>query len=592
VRALAPTSLPWRRPRHELLLLALVALVALLPVYPVGDQELSRFCLTQAVVHGRMHNDPCLAPSFDKAIFGGHLYSDKAPGLAFFAVPAAEALRLRPIEQIEGPDARLWGVRVLTTGLLFLLGAFLVGRTAEGTAPGRGGAALVTYALGTIVAPLAATGVGHVAAATLGFATFVLAWRRRPLFAGLVGGAALLVEYQTAAILVAVGVYVALLGARSAAKYLAGLIPGVAALLVYDVLAFGSPLHLSYRYVAIAQQSTGFFGIGLPRLHSTWEVFAGSSGLLVVSPVLAAAAYGLARLWRTYPAEAAVCIAVTVFFLVLDCGYYIPYGGSHLGPRFVIPALPFLAAGLGPAFARRPLITSVSAVASAVAVFGLTLVYSSNAPLHGTIWGELARVPSEGRASGLMRHMTDNVFVWSSAGSGWGLPVMVVAAAAALALALPRRALDVRRHPWRVLAVAAIVLALAGAALHIVTKPIDLRTSITSTASAAFPGDEVDFTVGVVNRTSEYLPHATLMIRLPQGMRLLGPPTHERGRGCKGRSTLACDLDFLEGHMETRVRLGVRVEPDAASRLVVSAWGLGGDVVGPRTSYTVITGSA
>jgi hypothetical protein len=169
---------------------------------------------------------------------------------------------------------------------------------------------------------------------------------------------------------------------------------------------------------------------------------------------------------------------------------------------------------------------------------------------------------------------------------------MVVAAATALALALPRRALDVRRHPWRVLAVATIVLALAGAALRIVTKPIDLRTSITSTASAAFPGDEVDFTVGVVNRTSEYLPHATLMIRLPQGMRLLGPPTHERGRGCKGRSTLACDLDFLEGHMETRVRLGVRVEPDAASRLVVSAWGLGGDVVGPRTSYTVITGSA
>ena len=31
---------------------------------------------------------------------------------------------------------------------------------------------------------------------------------------------------------------------------------------------------------------------------------------------------------------------------------------------------------------------------------------------------------------------------------------------------------------------------------------------------------------------------------------------------------------------------------EAASRLVVSAWGLGGDVVGPRTSYTVITGSA
>jgi hypothetical protein len=150
----------------------------------------------------------------------------------------------------------------------------------------------------------------------------------------------------------------------------------------------------------------------------------------------------------------------------------------------------------------------------------------------------------------------------------------------------------VRHHRWRLVAAVAGVVALVAGALHIATKPIDLRASIESTASAAFPGDEVDFTIGIVNRTSEYLPHATLMIRLPQGMRLLGPPTHERGTGCKGDSTLSCDLDFLEGHMETRVHLGVRVEPDAASRLVVSAWGLGGDVVGPKTSYTVVTGSA
>ena len=135
-----------------------------------------------------------------------------------------------------------------------------------------------------------------------------------------------------------------------------------------------------------------------------------------------------------------------------------------------------------------------------------------------------------------------------------------------------------RHHRWRLAAAAGVGLALVAGALRIATKPIDLRTSIEASASAAFPGDEVDFTVGVVNRTSEYLPHATLMIRLPRGMRLLGPPTHVRGRGCKGHSTLACDLDFLEGHMETRVHLGVRVEPDAASPLVVSAWGLGGDI--------------
>src|SRR5205823_7309016 len=103
---------------------------------------------------------------------------------------------------------------------------------------------------------------------------------RRPLLAGLAGGAALLVEYQTAAILVAVGIYLLLRGARDAAAYVAGLLPGIGLLLAYDALAFGSPLHLSYRYVAIQQQTAGFFGIGLPHAHATWEVFGGSSGLL------------------------------------------------------------------------------------------------------------------------------------------------------------------------------------------------------------------------------------------------------------------------------------------------------------------------
>src|SRR5207248_7605468 len=165
------------------------------------------------------------------------------------------------------------------------------------------------------------------------------------------------------------------------------------------------------------QQSTGFFGIGLPRLHSTWEVLAGTSGLLLVSPVLPAATYGLVLLARTRPLEALVAASVTAFFLVLECGYYVPYGGTKLGPRFIVPALPFLALGLGPAFARRPRLTGVLTALSAVAVFGLTLVWAPNPPIHQTIWGELARLPFEGRGSRLMRHMTPNALGLTSAGS-------------------------------------------------------------------------------------------------------------------------------------------------------------------------------
>src|SRR5262249_29384612 len=149
------------------------------------------------------------------------------------------------------------------------------------------------------------------------FGAFLLAWRGRFVPAGLAAGAAVLIEYQTAAILIALAVYAAFKGARAAGSFVAGTLPGIALLAAYDTAAFGSPWHLSYRYVAgqfASDQARGFFGIGAPRLHSIHEVFVGSGGLLILSPVLVLAAWGLVLLARTYTLEAAVCIAVTAFF--------------------------------------------------------------------------------------------------------------------------------------------------------------------------------------------------------------------------------------------------------------------------------------
>ncbi|MHB8469828.1 MAG: hypothetical protein ACYDCH_08750 [Gaiellaceae bacterium] len=84
----------------------------------------------------------------------------------------------------------------------------------------------------------------------------------------------------------------------------------------------------------------------------------GSRGLLVVSPVAVAAATGLALLWRRERrAEAAVCAAITIAFVLLDAGYFPPYGGTSPGTRFLVPALPFLALGPAAAFERLPRLT-------------------------------------------------------------------------------------------------------------------------------------------------------------------------------------------------------------------------------------------
>src|SRR6185312_3074687 len=98
-------------------------------------------------------------------------------------------------------------------------------------------------------------------------AAFALAWRRRPLLAGLAAGAAVDVEYQAAVIAVILGIYIALQGRRAAAGYIGGLLPGAVLLGSYDWAAFGAPWRLSYRYVTnqfAAEQSAGFFGIHLP----------------------------------------------------------------------------------------------------------------------------------------------------------------------------------------------------------------------------------------------------------------------------------------------------------------------------------------
>ena len=324
-------------------------MAALSPVYPQDSQDPSRLCLAQALSRGSLSADSCLSDVFDRSSHGGHLYSDKAPGLSILQLPSERIFGLgRAPEKWPPFYLQLWGVRVLSVGLLFVLCAFLVGRVAEGLAPGYGAASLVAFALGTMTAPLAATGFSHVATGALLFAAFVLAWSRRPGPAGIAAGAAVLTDYTAVLAAALIGAYVALRGARAAARYGAGALPGIALLALYDWAAFGAPWHPSYRYVDnffAGRQASGLFGLAAPHLLQTFEVFAGPGGLLVVSPVLVIAALGLLLSRRDRPAEAALAVAVTVLYVLLNCSYFLPYGGLSPGPRFLVPGLPFLCLG-------------------------------------------------------------------------------------------------------------------------------------------------------------------------------------------------------------------------------------------------------
>jgi hypothetical protein len=420
------------------LLLLLVAMATLTPVYVVSSQDVSRLCLSSAIADGRLTIASCVGRTVDKARYRGHVYSDKPPGMSLLALPAVELVHLPPPSRWNfGRAADVWSVRLLTGGVAFLALVFVLGRTAEGLVPGAGGLTAVTFALGTLAGGLAVTTFDEITAAAFSFAAFLLAWTRRPATAGLIAGLALTVEYQTAIALVLIAGYVATAGVRPLLRFGAGCLPGVVLLASYDWSAFGSPLHVSYRYVANAfahRQAAGFFGISLLRWHSVAQVLIGDRGLLIASPVLVLAAAGLVLLSRTHRREALVCAAVVSGFLLLEFGYFLPYGGISPGPRFLVPALPFLALGLAPIFGRYRATTTALALASIIASTAVALTWSWGSALgyRQTIWGELARAIV--RPNLRLRHdLASNILNWI--GVNRSQSALLVGTAALLALA-------------------------------------------------------------------------------------------------------------------------------------------------------------
>jgi hypothetical protein len=405
--------MPWRGYRGEWLVIVLVAVGALSFFY-ANSQDDSRFGLTQALYQdGSSRIDRFVTPdTVDKSVFDGHYYSDKAPGLAIAALPTLGALdaagKLGPHESKVGvwsTDSLAWVLRVFTSGLAFVVLVWLLGRVSEGLAEGTGAATAVSFGLGTLTIQLAATSFGHVAAGTLGFAAFVLAWTglaRHAMWVvaagGLSAGLAVAVEYQLAVVAALVLGYVAwrARGTLAPLLFAGGAAPALVALGAYQWAAFGSPLRTPYRYIDNGYtelQQTGFFGIVAPDADNAYRIVLTRHGLLTTSPVLVAAAVGLGLLWRTgRRAEAFVCALTSLAFFFLEAGYFDPYGGASPGPRFFAPALPFLLLGLPLAFARWPRLTGAAAVFSVAAMTldAATMTFSlgnlDGVELTRTIW--------------------------------------------------------------------------------------------------------------------------------------------------------------------------------------------------------------
>ena len=368
-----------RRTALGVLAIAAVGLAAASLRQDPGPTPVAHFALVQSLSRGTAEIGPGV--TIDSAFIDGKYFANKAPGLAFTLLPAYLGLRAAglqhpsPTASAEVYRDRLWQLTLFGALLPAVALMLLMAVAVDVVWPGYGALTAILLGAGTMLLPFATLLFGHMLSATLGFAAFVVlllerqrapsAWRTG--LAGLVAGFAVVVEYPLAIVALVLVGYVAAGSrvARRLAAYATGCLIGVVPLAAYNTWAFGSPTTLSYTNVLNAPSgsgpptlgggnSTGFYGVALPDLRAALSLLFSEKGLFVVTPLCIAALLGVPALWRSgRRAEAAVCSAVPLLFLAYNASYYLPFGGQGPGPRFLVPALPFLALPLGGALTRR-----------------------------------------------------------------------------------------------------------------------------------------------------------------------------------------------------------------------------------------------
>ncbi|MFH1468916.1 MAG: hypothetical protein ABIO70_31310 [Pseudomonadota bacterium] len=370
------------------------------------------------------------ANSGDIAIFGDRVFSTKAPGASFLAVPVHATLKLgleAAGHPVDTPAARALSGHLATwllagcatAGMAALMGS--LARRWYGAGTGQAVWIALAFGLGTMAFPFATVLLGHNLAALFGLLALALALPGgahppRPAWAGLAAGMALLTDYPAAVFGVVVFAVLAWRRRSPAvlSRYALGALPPVLLLAAYHQACFGSPLATGYAYQTEMFQHhdeavlLGLFS--LPHLDRLWAVTFGlERGLFSLYPLTLLGLVAPALVWRRPEARTPLLASSSVFlyFLLLNASYPVWDGGYASGPRHLMAGLPFLvlpAATLLAGRARAPVLAlTILSVAMATAV---TLVNPLGPYQVGSLFGDyILPALAAGRVS-------ENFFRW------------------------------------------------------------------------------------------------------------------------------------------------------------------------------------
>jgi hypothetical protein len=408
-----------------LFLMLLIGYIYFFPRWADWSQN-SRLDLTLAIVDkGTLSIEDYYRNTGDYALFEGRHYLDKAPGPSFLAVPVYATMRpilhSGPVQGVLARVARnpaftetlreggtglledkiynaivLYIVTIVTVSIPAAILGVLLYRFLTQLGAGRAWSAAIVliYGLATSAFPYSGAFYSHQIVAFLLFGAFLTGFQMRQeaisprwtLAAGLMLGYSLICEYPTLLIAGAIALYIVFTIPQRrwlTGLVLAGIPPGLL-MMGYNWLIFHTPLPVGYEYSELytEQHSVGLFSLSYPHPDALWGITFGSfRGLFYVSPILLLAIVGFWAWWRMrrLRAECVVCLWATISFFLFNGTSVMWQGGFSIGPRYLVPMLPFMSMGLG-AFAvswgKSPWIrrlTAVLTVWSVVVVWAETL---------------------------------------------------------------------------------------------------------------------------------------------------------------------------------------------------------------------------
>jgi hypothetical protein len=395
----------------------------------------SRMDMIVAVVdYGTFQIDRFVQNTVDFAKFGNHYYSDKPPGAGFLGIPVYAALKIvlqtpelgqivtrlsnNPAFQatlntngsgISIDKVRIAIAQVIVTYLIATLPTVLLGlllyRFLRALRIPPGIALFISLAYGLLTPAFAYANefYSHQLVAALLFLVFYLAFDRkkvdqvgRLLLCGFLLAYAVISEYQVVLIATVIFLYLGyqLFRAQSLPKISWAILTGaiiMAGWMVYNTAIFGGPLKIGYAYSAdwTVQHHTGFMSLTYPHLDALWGMtFSLFRGLFILSPWLLLSIPGLIAWWRShmFRAEWMVVTLTVLAMLAFNSSSIMWWGGFAVGPRYFLPALPFLSIPVGFLLDRSAknwsliITTGVLSLQSLLNTWGMTLAGQSFPP--------------------------------------------------------------------------------------------------------------------------------------------------------------------------------------------------------------------